>query len=103
MPKGFDPRCGAGKTARVYLTHPAGVVAGKGRSAENPARRWCCSRYNGERMRCENSLVGSLAPPRQTLIDKNERHVSVIMCETDYSALKRSQSFLQNSWGAPQS
>jgi hypothetical protein len=32
---------------------------------------------------------GISRPLRQTLIDKNERHVNVIVCETDYRALKR--------------
>ena len=37
----------------------------------------------------ENSLAGYLAPLRQTLIDNNDWHVSVIVCESDYRALKR--------------
>jgi hypothetical protein len=62
MPRRFDLRCGAGKTV-VLL----------------PLRE-------GEH---ENSLAGYLAPLRQTLIDNNERHVNVIVCESDYRALKR--------------
>jgi len=37
----------------------------------------------------ENSLAGYLALLRQALIDDNEWHVSVIVCESDYRALKR--------------
>jgi hypothetical protein len=37
----------------------------------------------------ENSLAGYLAPLRQMLIDDNKRHVNVIVCESDYRALKR--------------
>ena len=37
----------------------------------------------------ENSLAGYLAPLRQALIDDNEWHVNVIVCEGDYRALKR--------------
>ena len=42
-----------------------------------------------QRRGAENSLAGYLAPLRQTLIDNNERHVNVIVCESDYRALKR--------------
>ena len=35
-------------------------------------------------------LAGYLALLRQALIDDNEWHVSVIVCESDYRALKRS-------------
>ena len=42
----------------------------------------------------ENSLAGYLAPLRQTLIDNNERHVNVVVCESDYRALKRGIQYL---------
>jgi hypothetical protein len=37
----------------------------------------------------EESPAGYLAPLRQALIDKNKRHVNVVVCESDYRALKR--------------
>ena len=37
----------------------------------------------------ENSPAGYLAPLRQTLIDNSARHVNVIVCKSDYRALKR--------------
>ena len=73
--KGFDLRCGAGKTARVWvqsLKPGQAMVLLPLREGEN-----------------ENSLAGYLAPLRQTLIDNNDRHVNVIVCESDYRALKR--------------
>ena len=35
------------------------------------------------------SPVAYLAPLRQALIDKNNGHVNVIVCESDYQALRR--------------
>jgi hypothetical protein len=37
----------------------------------------------------ECSPANYLAPLRCTLIDDNKRHVNVVVCETDYRALKR--------------
>jgi hypothetical protein len=37
----------------------------------------------------DNAPAGYLAPLRQALIDKNKRHVNVVVCESDYRALKR--------------
>jgi hypothetical protein len=36
----------------------------------------------------ENATAGYLSPLRQALIEKNERHVNVVVCERDYRALK---------------
>jgi hypothetical protein len=79
MPKGFDLRCGAGKTARVW-------VQGKGGALKPGQAMVLLPLREGED---ENSLAGYLAPLRQTLIDNNNWHVSVIVCESDYRALKR--------------
>jgi len=84
MPKGFDLRCGARKTARVF-------VQGKG-GALKPGQAMVLLPLTEDED--ENSVAGYLAPLRQTLIDKNERHVNVIVCETDYRALKRGIEFL---------
>jgi hypothetical protein len=37
----------------------------------------------------KDAPAGYLAPLRQALIDKNTRHVNVLVCESDYRALKR--------------
>jgi hypothetical protein len=37
----------------------------------------------------DDSPAGYFAPLRQALIDKNKRHVNVVVCEDDYRALKR--------------
>ena len=79
MPKGFDLQCAAGKTARVWVQGKDGLLKPGQAMVLLPLR-------DGED---ENSLAGYLAPLRQVLIDKNERHVNVIVCEDDYSALKR--------------
>ena len=79
MRKGFNLRCAAGKTARVWLQGKRGALKPGQAMVLLPLKE-------GE---SENSLAGYLAPLRQTLIDKNERHVNVIVCESDYRALKR--------------
>jgi hypothetical protein len=37
----------------------------------------------------DDSPVAYRAPLRQALIDDNTRHVNVVVCETDYKAIKR--------------
>ena len=85
MPKGFNLQCAAGKTARVWLQGKGGVLKPGQAMVLLPLR-------DGED---ENSVAGYLAPLRQTLIDKNQRHVNVVVCETDYRALKRGIGHLQ--------
>jgi hypothetical protein len=36
----------------------------------------------------ENSPAGYIPPLRHALIDNNKRHVNVVVCESDYRALK---------------
>ena len=79
MPKGFDLRCGAGKSARVLVQGKRGVL--------KPGQAMVLLPPHEEED--ENSLAGYLAPLRQALIDDNEWHVNVIVCESDYRALKR--------------
>jgi hypothetical protein len=79
MPKGFDLRCGAGKTARVWLQ-------GKGGELRPGQALVLLALKRGEN---ENSPAGYLAPLRKALIDDNKRHVNLVVCETDYRALKR--------------
>jgi hypothetical protein len=79
MPKGFDLRCGAGKTARVWLQ-------GKGGGLKPGQAFVLLPKKDGE---TESSTAGYLAPLREALIDKNKRHVNVVVCESDYRALKR--------------
>jgi hypothetical protein len=79
MPKGFDLRCGAGKTARVRLQGKGGGLKPRQALVLLPVK----SEEN------ENSPAAYLAPLRQALIDKNTRHVNVVVCESDYRALKR--------------
>jgi hypothetical protein len=78
MPKGFDLRCGAGKTARVWLQGNGGGL--------RPGQAFVLfPKKDGE---TNNSLAGYLAPLRAALIDDNRRHINVVMCEDDYHALK---------------
>jgi hypothetical protein len=84
MPKGFDLRCSAGKTARVWIQGKGGGLKPGQAMVLLPIRE-------GED---EHSLAGYLAPLRQTLIDNNERHVNVVVCESDYRALKRGIQYL---------
>jgi hypothetical protein len=79
MPKGFDLRCGAGKTARVWLQ-------GKGGGLKSGQAAVLLPPKEGE---TEDSPAAYLAPLRQALIDKNSGHVNIVLCESDYRALKR--------------
>ena len=79
MPKGFDLRCAAGKTARVWLQGARGKLAtGQAIVLLPPKAR-----------ETAKSLGGYLAPLRQALIDNNSGHVSVVVCKSDYYSLKR--------------
>ena len=40
------------------------------------------------------SLGGYLAPLRQALLDNNSGHVNVVVCKSDYHALKRGIQYL---------
>jgi hypothetical protein len=79
MPKGFDVRCGAGKTARVWLQEKGGALKAGQALVLLPLK-------DGE---TESSPAAYLAPLRQALIDDNRRHVNVVVCESDYRTLKR--------------
>jgi hypothetical protein len=73
MPKGFDLRCAAGKTARVWQQGKGGGL--------KPDRRSC----SFQRKRAK----GRTQRPDKALIDRNHGHVNVVVCESDYRALKR--------------
>src|SRR5262245_37781661 len=78
MPKGFNLRCAAGKTA-LWLQ-------GKG-AALRPGQAFVLLPIaEGE---TEDSPAGYRAPLRQALIDDNAGHVNLLVCEADYKALKR--------------
>jgi hypothetical protein len=77
MPKGFDLRCAAGKTARVWLQGKGGALTPGEALVLLPVK-------DGE---TENSPAAYLAPLRRALIEDNRRHVNVVVCETDYRAL----------------
>jgi hypothetical protein len=79
MPKGFDLRCAAGKTARVWLQ-------GKGGGLKPGQAAVLLPPKEGE---TGDSPAAYVAPLRQALIDKNTGHVNVVVCESDYRALKR--------------
>jgi hypothetical protein len=85
MVKGFDPRCGAGKTACVWLR-------GKGGGLKPGQALVLLPLKSGEN---QNSPAGYLGPLREALIEKNKRHVNVVVCEADYRALKRASAI----WG----
>ena len=79
MPKGFDLRCAAGKTARIWLQGKGGLLSPGQAVVLLPIQE-------GE---AEESPIAYRAPLRQALIDDNTGHVNIIVCEEDYKALKR--------------
>ena len=79
MPKGFNLRWAAGKTARVWLQGQGGGLAPGQALVLLPVK-------DGE---TDASPVAYRAPLRQALIDDNAGHVNVVACEADYRALKR--------------
>jgi hypothetical protein len=79
MPKGFDLKCGAGKTARVWLQGKGGgLTPGRALVLLPP-------KPNED----QNSPAAYLSPLRAALIDRNDGHVNIVVCESDYLALKR--------------
>jgi hypothetical protein len=79
VPKGFDLRCSAGKTARVWLQGKGGALKPGQAMVLSPPKK-------GETAK---SPTAYLAPLRQALIDKNRGRVNVVVCESDYRAPKR--------------
>jgi hypothetical protein len=79
MPKGFNLRCAAGKTARVWLQGKGGALTPGQALVLLPIQE-------GE---TDDSPVSYRAPFRQALIDDNTGHVNLVVCEADYKALKR--------------
>ena len=79
MPKGFDLRCAAGKTARVWLQGKGGKLTTGQAMVLLPTKE----------RETAASPAGCLAPLRQALLDNNSGHVNVVVCESDYYALKR--------------
>jgi len=79
MLKGFDLRCGAGRTARVWLQGKGGGI--------NPGQAMVLLPVKDDET--DRSPAAYLAPRRQTLNDNNRRHVNVVVCEKDYRALKK--------------
>ena len=79
MPKVFNLQCAAGKTARVWLQ-------GKGGGLKPGQAAVLLPPKEGE---TDESPIAYRAPLRKALIDDNAGHVNVMVCETDYRALKR--------------
>jgi hypothetical protein len=76
--KGFDLWCSAGKTASVWLQGNGGSIKPGEALVLLPPQ----SKETPE------SLVAYTAPLRHALIDGNKGHVNLIVCESDYEALK---------------
>jgi hypothetical protein len=85
MPKGFDLRCAPGKSARDWLQGKDGGLMSGQALVLFPVKQ-------GE---TENSSTAYFAPLWKALIDKNERHLNIVVCESDYRALKRGIKHLQ--------
>jgi hypothetical protein len=79
MPKGFNLRCAAGKTARVWQQGRGGALTPGQAVVLLPVRE-------GE---TRDSPVAYRATLRQALIDENTGHVNIVVCEEDCRALKR--------------
>jgi hypothetical protein len=79
MPKRFDLKCGAGKTAPAWLQGKGGgLTPGQALVLLPP-------KANED----QNSPAAYLSPLRTALIDRNDGHVNIVVCESDYFALKR--------------
>jgi len=87
MPKGFNLKCAAGKTARVWLQGKGGGL----RPGE--AVVLLCVK---EGRRATRQPRTETAP---ALIDENAGHVNIVVYEEDYRALKRG---IENLPPAPQ-
>ena len=72
MPKGFNLRCAAGKTARVWLQGNGGGLA--------PGQALVLLPVKEEET--DESPVAYRAPLRKALIDDNAGHVNIVVCET---------------------
>ena len=79
MPKGFNLRCGAGKTACVRLQGKGGALTPGNAFVLLPIKE----------RETEESPAGYYTSLRQALVDENTSHVNVIVCDADYDALKR--------------
>jgi hypothetical protein len=77
--RGFDLRCAAGKTARVWLQ-------GKGGALKPGQAFVLLPEKAGEGV---NAAAGYVSPLRQALIEKNETHVNGVVCESDYREPKK--------------
>jgi hypothetical protein len=85
MPGGFNLRCAAGKTARVWLQGKGGALM--------PGQ--CLVLLPIKEGETDHSPVAYRAPLRQALMDDNTGHVNLVVCETDFKALKRGLAYLQ--------
>jgi hypothetical protein len=74
-----DRRCAAGKTARVWQQGKGGGLKPGQAFVLLPAKE-----EEGA-----DTTAGYLSPLRTALIDRNHGHVNVVVCESDYRALKR--------------
>ena len=84
MAKGFHLRCAAGNIARVWQQGKGGGLKPGQAFALLPGKK-------GEH---KDAPAGYIAPLRTALIDKNRGHVNVVVCESDYRALKRGIEYL---------
>ena len=83
--EGVYLQCAAGKTARVWLQ-------GKGGGLKPGQAAVLLPPKDGE---TAESPAAYLAPLRQALIDNNAGHVNVVVCESDYHALRRGIGYLR--------
>jgi hypothetical protein len=84
VPKGFDLRCGAGKTARVWLQGDSGSIKpGEAVVLLPPQPNDIAERP-----------VAYVAPLRHALIDGTTGHVNLVVCESDYKVLRRGIEYL---------
>jgi hypothetical protein len=79
MLKGFNLQCAAGKTARVWQKGKGGVLSPGVALVLHPPEE-------GE---TEDSVAGYITDLRTALIDGNNSFINVVVCESDYRALKR--------------
>jgi hypothetical protein len=79
MLKGFNLRCAAGKTARVWQQGKGGTLSPGMALVLLPVRK-------GE---TEDSQVGYITDLRTALIDDNDGFINVVVCERDYRGLKQ--------------
>ena len=77
--EGISTTCSAGRTVHVWMQGKGGALTPGRSMVLLPSKK-------GE---TRDSPAANVAPLRQALMEDNPGHVKVVVCESDYHALKR--------------